>query len=408
MKALVLAGGLPQIELIQQLRARGVLAILADGSAAPLALEYADRFYQVNIFDIEAVKNIAVSEHVDFLITCCADQVLLVVAQVSEMLGLPCYIDYETAKNVSDKLLMKRIFRDNGIPSSRYVETNTLDWSQIEDLSYPMVVKPVDAYSSKGVRKVSNREELERCWQEAAQISRSGGVIVEEFCDGEELSVDVYVEGKEAKVLCISNSEKLRDEDRFIIFRGRYPANVSTQITEKIRQVSQKIAEAFGISDAPMLIQMISDGENVSVLEFCARTGGNMKYLLIRRVCGFDVVRAVIDLAMGEKPHVELSAPSHKYIVNEFVYGRPGVFDHLEGFEELVREGSLADYHAIRPRGMQIRGVTSSSDRIAGFTIQADSLEEYNRKHRRVLELARVLDDRGQDLMRRDLLPELQ
>ena len=71
---------------------------------------YADQFYKVNIFDIDAVKNIAVKESVDFLMTVCADQVLLIVAQVSEMLGLPWYIDYETAKMVSDKELMKKGF----------------------------------------------------------------------------------------------------------------------------------------------------------------------------------------------------------------------------------------------------------------------------------------------------------
>ena len=48
------------------------------------------------------MKEVAVKERVDFIITVCADQVLLVVAQVSEMLGLPWYIDYETAKRVSD------------------------------------------------------------------------------------------------------------------------------------------------------------------------------------------------------------------------------------------------------------------------------------------------------------------
>jgi biotin carboxylase len=349
-----------------------------------------------------------VAEQVDFLITCCADQVLLVVAQVSEMLGLPCYIDYETGKNVSDKLLMKRIFWENNIPTSRYVEMDTLDWDQVSALRYPMVVKPVDAYSSKGVRKVMNREELEVFWQEASQISRTGGVIVEEYCAGEELSVDVYVEGKEAKILCVSNSEKILDDGRFIIFRGRYPANVSDKILARVQVVAQQIAEAFGIQDAPMLIQMIQNGEDVSVLEFCARTGGNMKYLLIRHVCGFDVIKAVIDLAMGEKPTVEMAPPTHKYIVNDFIYCQPGVFDRLEGFDELMQEGVLADYQVIRPRGMQIRGVTSSSDRIAGITIKADSLEEFNRKHRRAVNELKILDPEGRDLMRHDLLPDLQ
>ena len=81
MKALVLAGGLAQIELIKQLKERGITTVLIDGNANALAKPYADKFYQMAIFDIEAVKDLAVEEKVDFLITCCADQVLLVVAR---------------------------------------------------------------------------------------------------------------------------------------------------------------------------------------------------------------------------------------------------------------------------------------------------------------------------------------
>ncbi|MBQ7321831.1 MAG: ATP-grasp domain-containing protein [Clostridia bacterium] len=407
MKALVLAGGLAQIELLRQLKSRNIVTVLADGNANALAKPYADIFYQIPIFDIDAVCDVARKEKVDFLITCCADQVLLVAAQVSEMLGMPCYIDYRTAQNVSDKKYMKRIFRENNIPTSRYVEMTELDSSRIEELRYPLVVKPVDAYSSRGVRKALNREELETYFAEAAQISRTGGVIVEEFVSGEEISVDVYVENGKAKILCVSNSEKIRDADRFIIFRGRYPVNASAQALRRIEQVAQDIADAFGLIDSPMLIQMIRSGDEVSVLEFCARTGGNMKYMLIKRACGFDVIKAVIDLALGEKPHVELSAPEAKYIVNDFIYCQPGEFDRLEGFDRMRDEGLLAEYCPLRPRGMQIRGVTSSSDRIAGMTILADTLEEFNEKHRRVVESVKVLDVNGNDIMRHDLLPDL-
>lgn len=407
MKALVLAGGLPQIELLRQLRQRQIETVLCDGNANALAKPYADVFYQIPIFDVEEVRWVAVQENVDFLITVCADQVLLVVAQVSEMLGLPCYIDYRTAQLVSDKKYMKQIFWEKGIPTSRYVQLTQLDLAAVESLHYPMVVKPVDAYSSRGVRKVWNREELETCFQEAAQISRTGGVIVEEFVAGEEISVDVYVERGKAKLLCVSNSEKINDADRFVIFRGRYPVTASPALLEKIQQVAQQIADAFALVDSPMLIQMISDGEQVSVLEFCARTGGNMKYLLIQHACGFDVIGAVIDLTLGCKPHVQLREPESRYIVNDFLYCRPGVFDRLEGFEELRQQGILADYHAIRPSGMVVRGISSSSDRIAGITVMADSLEEFNRKQRLIVDSVKILDQNGQDMMRHDLIPDL-
>ena len=119
----------------------------------------------------------------------------------------------------------------------------------------------------------------------------------------------------------------------------------------QIQTVAQQIADAFGLKNSPMLIQMINMGTSVSVLEFCARTGGNMKYLLIKRSCGFDVIRAVIDLTLGLKPHVELSMPENKHIVNDFIYCYPGVFDHLEGFDELVEQGVLSDYRLLRPQG---------------------------------------------------------
>ena len=52
-------------------------------------------------------------------------------------------------------------------------------------------------------------------------------------------------------------------------------------------------------------------------------------------------------------------------------------------------------------------GVNSSSDRIVGLHMQADSLEEYNEKQAVVINNIKILDVDGNDIMRRDLLPKL-
>ena len=408
MKALVVAGGMPQITLINQLRARGVETILVDGSPTPVALPYPDKFYNVNIFDIEAVRNIAIKEKVDFLITVCADQVLLVVAQISEELGLPWYIDYKTAKLVSDKELMKEIFVENGIPTSQYVVMDEFDIEKTRHLHYPLIVKPVDAYSSKGVKKVFNEDELKGAFEEAKNISRSKNAIVEEFFDGEEISVDLFVEDGRAHVLLISNSDKVKDTDHFAIFRGRCPVHASDELKEEVSRVSQKVADAFGIKNAPMLVQMLTDGERVTVLEFCARTGGAMKWLLIQHASGVDVIKGVIDLTMGIKPEIKVREPETKYIVNDFIYCKPGVFDHIEGFDEQLKKGNITDYRMLRPVGWKFSGmITSSTDRLCGVTFQDDTLEGFNRKHREFVENVRVIDVDGNDIMRHDLLPDL-
>lgn len=408
MKALILAGGIPQIELIKQLKSRGVTTVLADGSPNAVARPYADAFYEVNIFNVSAVRDIAVSEKVDFVLTVCADQVLLVVAQVSEMLGLPCYIDYITAQNVSDKIRMKQIFKKMGVPTTDYVETESFDLDIISKLRYPLVVKPVDAYSSKGVRKAESLEELRRFYAEAAQISRSGGVIVEEFFEGEELSVDAFVVDGKAKVLAVTNSDKVNSNDRFVIFRGWYPATVSEDVRKKIENVAQKIADGFGLVNSPLLIQLLTRDNKISVLEFCARTGGNMKWLLIKYSCGVDVITATIDITLGKKPDLETKDMGHKIVANDFIYCHPGVFDHFEGFDDMVKQGLINEFHPSRLKGTVMHGVTSSSDRIAGMNIVADSIEEFNYKQKTILDAVRIVDFEGNDIMRKDLLPDLQ
>lgn len=408
MKALVIAGGLPQIELIKQLKERGIEALLADGSPAAVARPYADKFFHVDVFDMEAIKDIALKEKVDFLITVCADQVLLVVAKVSEMLGLPCYIDYETCQNVSDKIRMKRIFKQAGVPTTDYVETNHFDMDVIGKLKFPLVVKPVDAYSSKGVRKADNLEELKQYYEEAHQIGRSGRVIVEEYFSGEEISVDAFVVNGKAQLLNVTNSEKVKDKDRFVIFRGRYPVKASEAVMKQIEEICQKIADGFGLVNAPLLVQLLHDGDKVSVLEFCARTGGNMKYLLIKYASGVDVIGATLDITLGKEPDLSPKYERHNVVVNDFVYCKPGVFDHFEGFEELEKGGVINEFHPVRLKGTQMRGVTSSSDRIAGMNIVADSIAEYNDKLKEINRRVKVFDAEGNDIMRHDLLPELK
>ncbi|MBR2452668.1 MAG: ATP-grasp domain-containing protein [Clostridia bacterium] len=282
MKALVLCGGVPQIALIKELKSRGITTLLADMNENVGARQYADEFYKVSVLDVDAIRQLAKEQNVDFLISVCADQVLQVVAQVSEELGLPCYIDFETAENVSKKSYMKKIFWENGVPTSKYVIMDMLDMEKIKHLEYPLIVKPVDAYSSRGVCKVNNPSELPAAFENAKNISRTKTAIVEEFVEGDEISVDAYVEDGKVHILCLTNLYKIGEDGKFVINRSRIPANISDNTKIQIEEAAQKIANAFGLKNTPMLVQLISTGEKISVVEFCARTGGGIKFLMIK------------------------------------------------------------------------------------------------------------------------------
>ena len=345
MKALVLAGGYPQIALINEIKSRGIEVVLADYYENPVAREYADIFYQVSTLDIDGITEVAKKEKVDFLITACTDQALLTVAKVSEDLGLPCYIDYRTALNVTNKEYMKKVFVENDIPTAKHITAGVLNENEIAHLTYPLIVKPVDCNSSKGVKKVQNYEELKPAFEKAVEYSRTNTAVIEEFMSGIEISVDAYIENGKANVLSVSKSEKIASDEKFVIFRGGYPVKEAENVMGEIEDTVQKIADAFGLKDTPMLVQLITDGKRISVLEFSARTGGGVKYLLIKNASQFDVIKAVVDLTLGEKPHYEEKGPLSEFYVNEFMYCKPGKFERYEGFEELKNEGVMKDYY---------------------------------------------------------------
>ena len=89
------------------------------------------------------------------------------------------------------------------------------------------------------------------------------------------------------------------------------------------------------------------------------------------------------------------------------MYCNSGIFDHFEGFDEMVEQGLINEFHPVRTKGTEMRGVTSSSDRIAGMNIVAGSIEEFNEKEKKILKNVRVVDNNGNDMMRKDLLPPL-
>ena len=404
MKALILAGGDPQIKLIQELKRRGYYTILADYTEHPVAEVFADKFYRESTLDIDAIRKIAVSEKIDLIITCCTDQALNTVSVIAEELNLPCYISEKTGLAVTNKQYMKQIFVKNDIPTAPFQIVQKPEQCNLRE--FPMVVKPVDCNSSKGVQKVFDEDELKQAIKDAVAFSRTGNAVVESFIEGKEISVDLFVQNGVAVVLCTSFNYKIQDPHKFVIYKGQYPACISNVALKKIENAAQKIVNAFELKNCPMLMQVLIKNDDIYVVEFSARTGGCVKYRMIELASGVDVVKATVDLFEGKMPNIDVNM-SDKYIVDEFIYCKKGEFDHLSGADECVAEGLLKEVHLLKTKGSLFESVNSSGDRIAAIIYEADSYDDYIYKHNSVIKRLKVIDKDGTDIMRHDLLPSL-
>lgn len=402
MKVIVLAGGADQIALISELKKRGCYVVLVDYFQNPPAKEYADIHVVASTLDDAKVKEIAQEYGADLICTACTDQALLTVAKVSEELNLPCYISYQTALNVTNKTYMKQRMTQCSIPTSRYITTREVNLSQFADFEFPLVVKPADCNSSKGVIKVHDMVQLEEKLVEAISFSRTRTAIVEEFKEGDEVSADFYIEGSNVKYLSATSSLKIKNRNSFTIKSSVYPV-ITQEQKEKIISLAQDIADAFNLNDCPLLIQMIVNGDEVNVIEFSARMGGGSKYHLIKVLSGVDIMSKYVDLILGDNPVVNPS-DQVKYARMNYVYCNPGILDRVEGFETLLADKVIDKSFIYKTRGMSITAAATSGDRAAGYLITAESQQELAKKEAVVESVLKVISAEGHDIMIHNLV----
>ncbi len=402
MKILVLAGGADQIALIQELKSRGHEVVLLDYFEDPPAKLYADKHIVASTLDVEAVEKYAKEENVSLICTACTDQALLSVSYVSERLGLPCYIDYQTGLNVTNKSYMKKVLTDNKIPTARFSIVDKPDEEKIRGFIFPLVVKPVDCNSSKGVKKVESIEEYRQYITEAIQYSRSNTAIVEEYKEGKEISADFYIEKGVAKLLSATTSLKIKNRKSFTILCSDYPAlNESQEIA--VTQIAQDISKAFNLDNTPLLIQMIVNNNEINVIEFSARMGGGSKYKLIEVLSGVNIMSKYVDRILGGYPEVK-PFKQVGYCKMVYIYCHPGIYDHMEGLDEMKEKGMIDEYFLYKTKGMEICKAETSSDRPAGYLCSAKTVKELQDKIYYVDSHVKAVSSVGEDMMIHGLL----
>lgn len=375
-KAIVLAGGYDQIALIQELKHKNYYVLLLDYLENPPAKSFADVHFQVSTLDYDKVKEISVENNVDLVITACTDQALLIAAKVSEELNLPFYLKSDKAALVTNKKYMKSIMLENNIPTSRYAISSDANLIDKYSLEYPLVIKPVDCNSSKGVKKVYNPEMFTEYFAQALSLSRDKCVIIEDYIDGEEISSDFIIQNGKVIFLCSTNSNKIFEQNSFTIIQSVYPC-VNFEQESQLVCIAQKIVDAFELPDGPLLLQTIWHNDAFYVVEFSERIGGGSKYDFIHQLTGFNIMEYYVNLNLGIDSDIQISK-SHEYGLMNYVYAQNGVIEKISGLEELLRKKVINKYYIYKTVGSEISNHCTSSDRVFGYLILADSKEDAN------------------------------
>lgn len=402
-KAIVLGGTFPHRHLIQKLKDRGYYTILVDYYEAPIAKEVADKHIQASTLDKDEVVRIAKEESAELVISSCVDQANVTACYVGEKLGLPHPYSYQTSLNVTDKVAMKRIMVENDIPTSRHYIIKSLQEFQEYGLSYPIIVKPADSNSSKGVRKLEKDEpNKEKYILKALELSRNGAAVVEEYKVGKEIGVDCIIKNHKAYIIMTRERRKIQSHNDAIqqIYGSFWPADITPVQLERLRVIAEKIGNAFNIDNSPLMMQTIVSDSDINVIEFGARIGGGENYHIIEELTGYDFIEQSINSFLG----VEIDLTHHdasEYLADNYIYINAGSFGKME-IDDCVKDDILYS-NVYRKPGAEVGADISSNNRVGVFVVKAKSTYEILKKVMNVVEHMEVYDVDGNPVMRKDI-----
>lgn len=295
---LIFGVGELQRSIIRRAKLKGLFTIGIDPCSDALCKDEVDAFEIVGGQDFEGTCVVVEKYGVDAIVTAATDKPLVMMARVAEKYGFP-FFSIETAQWSTDKYQMKQRFLEGGVPCAR--GRLIVKAEEADDLYYPLIVKPRDNSGSRGVKLCRNKEELQEAMQEALQYSHLDTVLVEEYIEGQEYSIEGLHYDSKSEV--IQFTEKTTTEFPYNVeLAHKQPANLTENQKNDIRELVSKIANCMHFENCPSHTELKINERGIFIIETSPRLGGDyITSTLVPLSTGINMEYQLLNIALGKK-----------------------------------------------------------------------------------------------------------
>ena len=294
---LVFGCGELQQSIIGRAHKMGLFVVGIDPCADAFCKDDTDAFEVVGGQDFDGTCAVVEKYGIDAVVTAATDKPLVMMARISEKYSFP-FFSVDTAKWSTDKFLMKERFELGGIPHARGRLISRVE--EADDLVYPVIVKPRDNSGSRGVKLCRNQEELRNSIIEALENSRLDTLLVEEYIEGLEYSIEsLHYDGKSE---VIQFTEKKTTDFPYNVELGhKQPAILTDEQKDAIREIVAKIGSALGFENCPSHTELKINDRGVFVIETSPRLGGDfITSTLVPLSTGINMEDQLLNIALRE------------------------------------------------------------------------------------------------------------
>ena len=299
------------VQALNTIRKEGFRSVMINYNPETVSTDYdmCDRLY-FDELTFERVMDILELENPHGVIVSTGGQIpnnlaLRLDAQDVNILGT----NAKSIDNAEDREKFSAMLDRIGVDQPRWRELTSMDDINgfVEEVGFPVLVRPSYVLSGAAMNVCSNQEELERFLKLAANVSKKHPVVVSQFIEhAKEVEMDAVA--KDGEIVAYAISEHIEfagvhSGDATIQFP---PQKLYVETVRRIKRISKEIAKALNIS-GPFNIQYLAKDNDIKVIECNLRASRSFPF--VSKVLKINFLELATKVMLGlpvEKPSKNL------------------------------------------------------------------------------------------------------
>lgn len=366
-RLLVLAASVYQVPFIEAAKKSGCEVLTVDNRPENPGHALADRSFNCDTTDVKALVELARRECVEGVVAAATDIALDGAAAIGAALGLPGATP-TCAAMLTRKLAFRELQSRLTLPHPHFTDSISC-----VEFGPAWIVKPNRASGSKGVRIVTNADDLQDAWVQAQHESIDQTAMIESHIPGQQGTIEgVMHEGHISASMVTDRSTAAAPAvgTRSHRVPATFPAQTVDELHEQIERVFSFLQYCNGPFDADFVH---GDNGTAVLIELTPRAGGNSLVRLLKHAADFDMPAYVVASALGESIDVNpfRIRPAAVEILGVDTSGIIE-YDSVEvaGIKAMP---SVAYLHMDRPPGAFVHAFADGRHRVGELVVVSDS-----------------------------------
>jgi len=362
-KVLILGIGPAQVDALEYCKARGFEVHACSNSQDGPGRYLADVFATIDIVDVNSIFTYASSNKIDLVYCVGSDLGMVTAAKVSELIGLPSFVPGDVAELCHDKYRLRSTLGETfpgNIPFMLIQDKSDINrWKK-----FPCVLKPVDNQGQRGVFTISSIQDFHHYYANAAEHARSGRLIIEEYVNGPEYSVNVYLIDRRIELWQVSERITFAEYPGGLVKAHRLPPQLMNQDQhDKLWNLVSSTVEKLGIRNGPVYFQVKISRDGPKLIEVTPRLDGCHLWRLIFEYTGINLLDTTFRHLLGESSRISKNGLQHTGCELHFICEAPGHIVNREK-HQIGQPSYLRWYYS---DGQRVRAVNGYMEKIGYF-----------------------------------------